>query len=131
MPDDGVEACSGSAETYTAGIRADCDTGACRVVLLEADPAPPDRGENVWSLQGTDLDGAVLPEVHAVRLEPVMPEHGHGTSPASFDATTSDGQTWLSPPMDLFMSGLWEVSVVLVDSDDSEHTATFSFCLEG
>ena len=128
---DDVAACGTSADTYQAGMEATCDTDACRVVLLQADPAPPDVGDNVWTVQGTDADGTTLDDLVGVRFEPVMPEHGHGTSPPSFDATTDDGQTWTSPPMDWFMSGLWETSVVLVDADAAEHIATFTFCAEG
>jgi hypothetical protein len=129
-PDGHTETCGEPGDTYTAGMQKEGDSGTFTVVLVAADPAPPDKGDNVLTLQ--ILDDAGLPVDDAtVVVAPFMPEHGHGTSPAEFDAphTGSDG-TYVSTPMDLFMGGLWDLVVQVTGSDNSTDEATFTFCIE-
>ncbi len=122
------ETCGEPGDTYSAGMTHDCTDGACSVVLVSADPAPPDKGDNTWTLRVEDTTGAAVTDA-SVQLVPFMQEHGHGTSPAEF-AATADGENYVSEPMNLFMGGLWEVTVQ-VEADGASHDAVFTFCVQG
>jgi len=106
-------------DEFVAGLSRDSSSGLFDVVLLDANPAPPDVGNNVFHLQ---VDGA-----ERVTVRPWMPLHGHGTVPDTFEATQETDGTWTTPDVDLFMPGLWELEFVFAE----EESALFRFCLEG
>jgi hypothetical protein len=120
-----VPTCGAPGDTFTAGMVLQGTTFS--VTLIDADPAPPDRGVNNWVLQITD-DGTSVTSLD-VQISPFMPEHGHGTSPLQFDAEV-DGDTFLVGPMDLFMSGLWEFTVTMDDGVSTDEVV-WTFCVEG
>ena len=124
--------CGEPGETYTAGMSHTGDLGVVEFALVASDPAPPDKGVNVFTIQITDIetnspiDGAVVP------ITPFMPEHGHGTNPEFYTTeATSDAGTYQSEPIDLFMSGLWTLTFSVESGDTVLDETTFSFCLEG
>ncbi len=129
-----TETCGEPGDTYAAGMEQACEEGDCSVVLVSADPAPPDKGDNTWVFQVIDGDGAPMTDLSLVEIEPYMPEHDHGTNPLTFPATADDtGETWTSDTFNLFMGGLWEIRVHATSgSDDAAetHTAIFTFCAE-
>ena len=118
--------CGSDYDLYTDGLSA--DGTAYRVAFRSAEPSPPDRGDNAWVVEVTDLQGASTPEV-VLSVEPFMPEHGHGTSPSAFDADVA-GDAFVFEPIDLFMPGLWVVTFY-VDDGVMVDAAEFRFCLEG
>ena len=126
------ETCGEPGETYTAGMSHIGDLGAVEFILVTSDPAPPDKGVNVFTIQiidnatGTPIDGATVP------ITPFMPEHGHGTNP-EFYATEATGAagTYESVPIDLFMSGLWTLTFAVESGDAVLDETTFKFCMEG
>lgn len=118
-------------DSYVQGLSKTGEAGA-KVTFVSADPAPPDVGVNIWSLEVTDATGGSLGEGGEVVVRPFMPQHGHGSSPATFTATReAAGQTWTVPPMDLFMPGLWELTVELAHDGEPIDQVVFRFCLEG
>jgi hypothetical protein len=129
-PDDTPEPepvdCGSDADVYTPGLSA--PAGDYEVVFDAADPSPPDRGDNVWTVQVLDASGAPVQGLQ-MEVEPFMPEHGHGTSPATFPAT-AEGDAYTFGPVDLFMPGLWVVTFH-VDDGAAASAAEFRFCLEG
>jgi len=108
------------------------DTGALEFVLLASDPAPPDKGENRFTIQVRDLASGIGLDGATVTITPYMPEHGHGTNPADFSTeATGEAGTYQSEVLDLFMSGLWELTFSAASGDAVLDQTTFSFCLEG
>jgi len=117
-------------DTYTAGIEKITGGGSFTVSIQSADPAPPDRGDNTWDLVVLDAAGAAV-EGAAVVVTPYMPAHGHGTNPADFDGAEAGGGAYTAGPFDLFMPGLWEITVDVVDTTGASDDAIFTFCIEG
>jgi len=107
--------------------------------MLSADPDPPDRGENTWEIEVTDVAGAPVAGLPLL-VEPFMPEHDHGTNPATFDAEDLGDGVYRFTDIDLFMPGLWQLFVRVDDGSAAEQTdadpavveqAEFRFCLQG
>ena len=100
------------------------------VRFVSADPAPPDVGDNTWTVMITDLGGSPL-EAGSVELVPFMPQHGHGTQPSSFAAEPGlEPGEFMSTAIDLFMPGLWEVTFEVTHGETTDEVS-FAFCLEG
>lgn len=118
-------------EVYTANMEKMGMMGQVKVRLTTANPAPPDRGNNTWQLEILNAaDDTPITDATVV-LEPAMPAHGHGTSPATFDATHSADGVYDVGPMDLFMPGRWAIDVDITLPDSTTDMAQFAFCLEG
>src|SRR5215467_6438806 len=66
------------AMTYASGLSVTSTSGTRKYVLLTADPAPPARGTDTWTLKITDAGGTSQPGL-TVGVLPFMPDHGHGT----------------------------------------------------
>ena len=116
----------GTVDTYVDGLMKIGDR--YHVTLMSADPAPPDVGDNTWTLRITDPDGTPI-ESAKVTVSPFMPAHGHGTSPADHTALHSSAGEYQVGPIDLFMPGTWETTVKV--EGDAEDSVVFSFELEG
>lgn len=128
---DAEQDCGGPVDAIAPGLRLPCDGGGCTLEVVDTDPAPPDRGDNTWTLRV--LDGAGADDVGAdgITVAPFMPAHDHGTVPADY-AGVSDGEDgWTVGPFDLFMPGRWELRATVNLTEDSIDTAVFAFCVEG
>lgn len=117
--------CGSDYDIYAPGLAASGQSYT--VTFLSADPAPPDRGDNVWSVEVSDASG--IRDDLGLTVEPFMPEHGHGTSPASFTGSSAAG-AYDFEPIDLFMPGLWVLTFYVDDGLESD-PVEFRFCLEG
>ena len=100
------------------------------VRIAQAQPTPPDVGDNAWTLEITDASGAPLSGL-AVDVQPWMPLHGHGLSPARYAAADLGGGTYDVESFDLIMPGLWEFTVDLAAGGEAEDTAMFVLCAQG
>jgi hypothetical protein len=118
------------AEQYVAGLEKPSDAGMFTARLVEGTPAPPDRGNNTWSLQIMDPNGSPLAGVSEVRVRAWMPDHGHGTNPLWNEATAAQDGTFEVGPFNLFMPGLWEFTIS-VEAENQTDTALVAFCVEG
>jgi hypothetical protein len=117
--------------TFTAGMTVDSELGHYTAELVDALPAPPDTGENVWTLRVQDESRAAVPADGLV-VRPYMPEHGHGTNPATWDLTDSgDGDTLTLDGMDLIMPGVWRITIEIPADTGQEDEIRFWFCVEG
>lgn len=115
------------AEPYAPWIEVESVNGMFRVILDDAVPAPPGRGDNAWTLMLRDANGAfMVPDSFRVRAW--MPDHGHGTHPEWNDAAAISGTRHLVGPFDLFMKGLWEFTFE-VTKDGATDTAKLAFCV--
>ena len=101
--------------------------------ILRSDLNPPDRGLNTFYVELL-LEGAKTSDYRLV-AEPIMPLHGHGTVPTTFEASADETSQYKLGPMDLFMSGRWEMQIDAFEVDgesaDAADAVVFAFCLEG
>lgn len=113
--------------SYSAGMSQVGLQGTLKFVLVSADPAPPARDLNAWTVQvqdaaGNPLSGASL----AVKLW--MPDHGHG--PATVPIIAASGADISVKQMNLFMAGVWQITLTATVNGQTD-SATFTFCVEG
>jgi hypothetical protein len=119
-------------DTYASGIEKTGEQGLLRVVLVDALPAPPNRGLNAWTMQTLDAStGTPLDDVTLLDVTPFMPDHGHGTS--VFPTHEWHGQDGLCDvgDIDFRMPGVWEVSFEMMTADSTTDKVVFAFCVEG
>ncbi|MBI5497789.1 MAG: hypothetical protein HY904_22470 [Deltaproteobacteria bacterium] len=107
------------------------DGGALRVKLLGLVPDPPVKGDNTWTVEAHGAGGAPFVDGTLV-LRPFMPLHAHGTNPARFDGTLTDGGAWVFPPFDPFMPGRWEIRFSAeADGGVPGGSVVFHACIDG
>jgi len=99
------------------------------VTIVDAMPAEPIRGDNVWTIRLADADGNPEEGV-TVGPRPWMPDHGHGTPVQAMVTELGDGEYEITP-LNLFMAGLWEVSFDLSDSSEGSEpdSVMFAVCI--
>lgn len=118
-------------DTYVAGIEKLGDQGRVRVAIVEATPAPPDEGDNVWIVRVTDADSGEPVQGATITSDPTMPEHGgHGTDLPEVEAMGEDGR-YTVRALSLAMSGLWEVPIEVALPDGTADRVIFRFCVRG
>lgn len=125
-------ACEGETrdDTWAPGLTKQGAQGRFQVRLAAADPAPPDRGLNTWTIQVEDASGAAV-DGATITVDPQMPDHGHGSSQvAEVTATGTPGEYQLAP-VGLTMSGYWEVTITITSSAGETDSVMFAFCVEG
>jgi hypothetical protein len=98
-------------------------------VLVTADPAPPAKGSNVWTIEVRDSGGA---SVEGLTITPsaFMPDHGH-PAPLKPTATAAGGGTYTVTPLYFFMAGYWEVTLSFQPTGGAKETVTFPICVPG
>jgi hypothetical protein len=97
------------------------------VTIVEAVPAEPIRGDNAWTVMLSDSAGN--PEEGAtLGLRPWMPDHGHGT-PVEAQVTELGAGEYEIRSLNLFMAGLWEVTVELSTPEGEADSVMFSVCI--
>lgn len=117
-------------DVYVAGLEKQGQSGVYVVKLVESQPIPQDTGLYTWTIQLLDAGDPVSDAV--IAAEPRMPAHNHGTFPPITDATPAgDDGMYTLDAMDLFMPGIWEVTIRIMQGDSVEDQVTFSFDLEG
>ncbi len=119
--------CTGT-EAFVAGVST-ATPGGRTVALLDANPTPPDVGDNSWVVEVSDASGALTGLQLSVR--PWMPLHGHGVSPPTYGSTDHGDGTYTIDAFDLIMPGTWEFTVDVGVSDAAPDEAVFSFCAAG
>lgn len=116
-------------EEFVAGMSKSGEAGYA-FTLVDSNPAPPDKGNNTWTLELADPGGAPVDDV-TIEVEPFMPDHGHGTTVPAAVTPMGDGVYELDP-VNLFMPGLWEITLRAVDGDDTTlDTVVYKFCVSG
>lgn len=112
------------AQRYTPGISV--EGARYRFVLEAADPAPPARGTNRWTVAVLDGDTPVTDITLGVA--PFMPDHDHG--PAELPVIVPTGDRFSVDAIDFFMPGLWRVTVSATQGAAVD-SAEFHFCVAG
>lgn len=116
------------ADTFAIGLKK-ATPGGISVSLVEASPAPPQKGDNFWALRITDPSGAPIDGAD-VSILPFMPDHGHGSAlKSTVTSTGSDGRYTVSRVY-LPMAGYWEITIT-VSRGGAVEEARFGFCLDG
>lgn len=116
------------AQTWAPNLTRAGELGALQFVLVDATPAPPLRGDNTWKVKLLTAAGAAVSGA-TVEAVPFMPEHGHGTSVEAVATANADG-TFTVAPLNLFMPGLWRVTLTAKAGTVTD-TASFHFCVAG
>lgn len=131
---EGDAVCAGESrnDEYAVGL---AKTGeSLTVTFVDASPAPPDRGENTWTVMVTDAGGQAVTEAE-LEVVPWMPDHGHGSSVVVEVTPTGTPGEFQLKPIDLFMAGLWEVRLNFTmpgggAAETIEEQVVFAFCVE-
>lgn len=117
------------ADAYVPGLKKTGKSGLFQAELTAADPAPPDRGDNAWTVRLTDAAGQ--PVVGAtIEAKPFMPDHGHGSTPMFGTVTDQGDGTYRITSLNLFMAGYWQVTLTIQAGDQSDQLV-YGFCIEG
>jgi hypothetical protein len=118
--------CAGAGEDFMLGMSKTTPSGAVTVAIVAAEPAPPLKGTNSWTVQ---LSGASSEPITgaSVSFSGRMPLHRHGLTALPLTREL-DGGRYEIQPIILFMPQLWELSVVVTRNDDTE-AVTFDVCV--
>lgn len=115
------------ADRYLVGLQKKTPSGLS-VSLMTAEPAPPAKGNNAWTLKLVDASGAPI-EAADVSLTPYMPDHAHGSA-VKPEVKAQGGGNYGVSRIYLPMSGFWEFTITVVRGGVSEE-AKFGFCVDG
>ena len=120
---------TGEHDVYSDGLTKMTDT--LMVSFESADPAPPTKGKNTFTLKVQLHDGTAVDDA-TVTVRPWMVAHKHGVSEGTLSTIAQgSGGLYDVPTVDLFMPGVWELTVSVTLQDGTEETAVFNFMLEG
>lgn len=128
IPDEADIGCAmdPQAETFTMGMKKTGSMGMLTFTIATADPAPPARGNDTWTIKVEKNGQAQTGATIGVAL--FMPKHGHGTSVAPVVMPMGDGYS--IAPLYFFMPGLWRITLTATVGGVSD-SAEFFFCIEG
>jgi len=118
------------ADTFVVGLPKDGSGGALDFAMMSAEPSPPARGDNTWTVSIVDMNGQPLGGAN-LAVTPFMPAHQHGT-PITVGVMPVDGtpgQYKLSP-VNLWMPGVWETTIRATSADGlTNDSALYTFCI--
>ena len=112
-------------DDFVAGMSKEGDVFTFR--LMDAIPAPPDKGDNTWTIRVED-GGEGVPGL-ALDVALNMPDHGHGT-PVGVEITDEGDGNYTADPLNMWMPGLWDATIS-ADDGAADDSVTFSFCVQG
>ncbi len=113
---------------FMAGVSQATAGGAFTITITGAEPMMPMHGENTWQLTVADAEGAAV-EGATVVITPDMPDHNHGTDPATFTATAGDeAGAYSVGPITLQMPGVWRFTVEVTPAEGEPDSAVLTFC---
>lgn len=116
-------------EQFLAGMQKQAPGGTL-VALAEAMPAPPGRDDNTWSID-VSKSGAALAGA-TVKVTPFMPDHRHGTSvPVVVTPDPATPGRYQLSPINLWMPGLWEITIDVTPAGGTRDSVVFRFCITG
>lgn len=115
-------------EDIVSGLTKVGDNGVVQVRYVSSVPAPPAEDDNSWRVQLLDASGNPLTAATVTKVQPFMPDHGHGTTviPTIGDM---DGESMVTvDDIDFRMPGVWTLTFT-VETAGQVDTATFSACI--
>lgn len=115
-------------EEITTGLTKVGDAGIVHVRYVSSAPAPPAEDGNSWTVQLLDASETPLSEGSVTKVQPFMPDHGHGTTVVP-TISDMDGDGMVSvDDVDFRMPGVWTLTFT-VETSGQVDTATFSVCI--
>ena len=115
------------ADTFSAGMMKVGTGGQLTFKLMSSMPAPPARNNNTWQID--IVDGSNQPVTGAaVTVTPFMPDHNHGTQIKAVVTEPTPGH-YKADPVNLWMPGLWQVTIKATPNGGTADAAVFSFCI--
>src|SRR5687767_4854481 len=128
LPEGSVDCSSDPRLGDYLGVDSMGELGVLAFRLEQVAPAPPARGINVFQLHIQDGSGA--PMVGELRVDPHMPDHGHGSAIRPRVVAGESGQYTIEQ-LYLFMAGVWRIDLeARADGTMLDRKALF-FCIEG
>jgi hypothetical protein len=118
------------AMVYAAGLSATSSDGTLKVSIAGAQPAPPEKGINTWTIQLADGSGNPVSGA-TMSVTPWMPDHSHGSSIVPQVMPMASAGTYEVSLLDLFMPGLWQVTFDVTPASGQDEKVTFSLCIDG
>lgn len=115
-------------DTFTVGLEKTDDR--IRVVFVEAQPAPPARGDNRWTVQVLDVNTGEPLSGCAGEATPWMPDHMHGTTVEAHVTPGASPGEYVVEPVNLYMPPLWDVTLDFTCPGEIAGTVVFTFCFE-
>jgi hypothetical protein len=117
------------AVAYEPNLTRTSASGTYTAVLVAADPAPPAKGNNMWTVEIRDANQ--MP-VDGLTITPsaLMIDHGHPPAVKPKAAALGNGQYTIMP-LDLFMAGYWEVTLAWQPEGGARETIVFNICVPG
>jgi hypothetical protein len=92
--------------------------------FVSAEPAPPIKGDNTWTVMLSDPTASITAAI------PFMPDHEHGTAVEAVVSATANPGEYVIEPVNLFMSGLWEITLDISTQAGTTDEVVFAFCVE-
>jgi hypothetical protein len=115
------------ADAFSAGMMKTGSQGQLTFKLMSSTPAPPSRGDNTWQIDVVDAKGQPVTGA-AITVTPFMPDHNHGTQIKAVVTEPTPGH-YSAAPVNLWMPGLWQVTVKATPTGGTADAAVFSFCI--
>ena len=124
----GCSAVTEEADDYFVGFQR--SGSVVTVEFVDANPAPPARGDNRWEILVTDAASTPLEDLE-LEVVPFMVAHGHGT-PVEVEVTPVDGAPghYILDPVNMFMAGIWDVTMTFTLPDATQDETVFKFCVD-
>lgn len=119
--------CSEPGDPFFIGEVKEGRNQSMRVELVTTAPQPPERFDNTWQVLITDMSGAPV-EAGLVDARTWMPDHGHA-SPKAIVVTSMGEGVYELDPVNLFMPGLWEITVEVTPEGGSPDDVVWKFCM--
>ena len=116
-------------DIYTAGLSKPTASGALKIELMDATPAPPQKLSNALVLKVVDAGGAPV-DGATLSVTPFMPDHGHGSS-VKPTVMPMGGGVYAVSNVYLPMPGLWRLTVTVQMPNVAAQDAAFQFCIDG
>jgi hypothetical protein len=112
---------------YEPNLMRTSSAGTYTAVLVKADPAPPIKGDNTWTVR--ILDANQMP-VDGLSITPSanMPDHNHPPSAKPVVTPLGNG-SYSMTPLYLFMAGFWEVTLTLQPAGGDKDSVVFPICI--
>ncbi|MGB0648441.1 MAG: hypothetical protein ACPGQS_14750 [Bradymonadia bacterium] len=100
---------------------------------IEVDFIAPEQGiplNELFAL-GVTVRGASSPENLSILVDATMPAHGHGMLTMVNITQQDDSEQFMVEQMNLHMPGEWELSILVIDGEQSSQGRSVMMCSEG
>lgn len=118
--------CDGKGTPFVLPVTEHTPDGKFTVTLTKAVPPRFSLGDNDWTLHVTGSDGGGASGIE-FNVAPWMPEHRHG-SVKTVVVTDNGGGDYEAKPINVNMTGIWEIRIEFPGEGGAAQRAVFPFC---